>query len=297
MSEYTKINNLYLSLKKMGLEKEAFEILKIADVSGISSQKTFLGKVINLDSGHELRIRSAPNTKSSILEDLSNGDSFEFFGEEKDGFLKIKAKGVEGWISSAYAEYSDPSGRVIFRGDKTKPGFFRGISEKLFGKPESSSPSQSVPNKPSGGISSPVGGGILITSPYDWRIHPTLKTKKFHYGLDIRARTGTEIKSIEDGIVTHVGDTGAGGNTVIVKSSGSEREWSYMHLSQYKVEKGSSVRAGQVIALSGNSGRSAAPHLHLKLEVGGSVTDPLPTIKGLGISIDFKHESDRKKHG
>jgi murein DD-endopeptidase MepM/ murein hydrolase activator NlpD len=82
--------------------------------------------------------------------------------------------------------------------------------------------------------------------------------------------------SVADGTVTVAHNTGAGGNTVCVRHANAF-ETCYLHLSKY----GAGVRAGarvsqkQVIAYSGNTGRSTGPHLHYALKRNGGFVNPL----------------------
>jgi murein DD-endopeptidase MepM/ murein hydrolase activator NlpD len=81
---------------------------------------------------------------------------------------------------------------------------------------------------------------------------------------------------VADGTVTTAGNTGAGGNTVCVRHANGF-ETCYLHLSRYGagVRVGSRVSQKQVIAYSGNTGRSTGPHLHYALKRSGRFVNPL----------------------
>ena len=87
---------------------------------------------------------------------------------------------------------------------------------------------------------------------------------------------GTPVWAVADGQVTNAGNTGAGGNTVCLRHTNGF-ETCYLHLSRY----GAGVRVGvrvsqkQVIALSGNTGRTTGPHLHYALKRNGHFVNPL----------------------
>ena len=113
-----------------------------------------------------------------------------------------------------------------------------------------------------------------VTSKFGHRIHPTLKTKKFHNGVDLAAPIGTPISSAQKGTVSVVGEDNRSGKYVVVEHGNGLRT-SYCHLSETKVSRGQRVNRGELVALSGNTGRSTGPHLHWTLKIAGKAMDPL----------------------
>jgi murein DD-endopeptidase MepM/ murein hydrolase activator NlpD len=115
-----------------------------------------------------------------------------------------------------------------------------------------------------------------VTSRFGSRVHPVLKYVKAHNGVDYAAAIGTPVWSVADGTITTAGNTGAGGNTVCVRHANAF-ETCYLHLSKYGtgVRVGARVSQKQVIAYSGNTGRSTGPHLHYALKRGGHYVNPL----------------------
>jgi len=103
---------------------------------------------------------------------------------------------------------------------------------------------------------------IFITSPYGPR------SDGFHYGIDLRARTPLPVYAMADGVVDGVGDTDVQcpgvsfGRFVLIKYNNGLAS-TYGHLSLIKVKKGDKVARGQIVAYSGNTGYSTAPHLHV----------------------------------
>ena len=120
-----------------------------------------------------------------------------------------------------------------------------------------------------------------ISSPYGWRIHPILKTRRHHNGVDYACAVGTPVKAITEGKVLFAGPSTlkfpngepAGGGFIIKLRHKVNGEWitsAYMHLKKGSllVKKGDLVREGQLIALSGNTGESTGPHLHFEIQRG-----------------------------
>ncbi len=95
-----------------------------------------------------------------------------------------------------------------------------------------------------------------------------------HRGIDISARPGNTVVAADGGYVVHVGrDNGGYGNHLMI-NHGNGYETLYAHLSVILVEPGQSVRRGQPIGLSGNSGHSTGPHLHFELRQYGVQRNP-----------------------
>jgi murein DD-endopeptidase MepM/ murein hydrolase activator NlpD len=115
-----------------------------------------------------------------------------------------------------------------------------------------------------------------VTSGFGNRVHPVLQYLAAHQGVDYSAGVGTPVWAVADGVVTVAGDTGAGGNTVCLRHHNG-LETCYLHLSLYGpgVRVGARVSQKQVIALSGNTGRTTGPHLHYALKRGGVFVNPL----------------------
>ena len=107
------------------------------------------------------------------------------------------------------------------------------------------------------------------------QITSLLKDRPTHKGMDFKTPVGTEVTSPRDGVVTRVNwNWGANGNCVEIRFSDGVLA-KYLHLSENRVKEGDRVKAGQVVALSGNTGRSTAPHLHYQLDRGDKTVDPL----------------------
>jgi len=99
-----------------------------------------------------------------------------------------------------------------------------------------------------------------------------------HPGIDIAVPAGTPVRAAGGGSVEAAGTDPAYGLFVLMRHS-SGYETMYGHASRLLVREGDSVQAGQVIALSGNSGRSTAPHLHFEIRREGKSLDPLTVVK------------------
>lgn len=99
-----------------------------------------------------------------------------------------------------------------------------------------------------------------------------------HSGIDIAVPLGTPVRAAGGGVVEKAGTDSAYGLFVLLQHP-ARYETMYGHASRLLVREGDSVQVGQVIALSGNSGHSTAPHLHFEIRLDGKPLDPLTMVK------------------
>lgn len=119
----------------------------------------------------------------------------------------------------------------------------------------------------------PVSGGRL-TSRFGRRTSPTRGASSNHQGVDWGLPTGSAVYASSGGTVTRAGWYGGYGYVVYIKHPGGT-ETRYAHLSRVQVSVGQTVKQGQKIALSGNTGVSTGPHLHFEIRINGTAVNPL----------------------
>lgn len=117
---------------------------------------------------------------------------------------------------------------------------------------------------------------IHVTSPFGVRTDPFTKKRRKHNGLDLRADR-CETYAMMHGIVVKTGQDRVSGKYVTVRHG--DFSVSYCHLSEWRVKKGDCVRPGDVIGISGNTGRSTGPHLHLTVRMGRRHIDPVVLLQ------------------
>ena len=115
--------------------------------------------------------------------------------------------------------------------------------------------------------------GDYIGSGFGVRIHPILKIRKMHTGIDFVANTGTPVYATGKGKVVFVGRNGGYGLEVRIDHGFGYRTL-YAHLSKVLVKRGQKVNRGDLIAKSGNSGLSTGPHLHYEISHNGRKLNP-----------------------
>jgi len=116
-----------------------------------------------------------------------------------------------------------------------------------------------------------------ISSHYSHsRMHPILKVRRPHLGVDYAADYGTPVQAVGDGTVVSAGKEGAAGNMVKIRHNGTYTT-AYLHLSKFGpgIRKGAHVRQGDIIGYVGSTGRSTGPHLDFRFYQNGNPVDPL----------------------
>jgi len=127
------------------------------------------------------------------------------------------------------------------------------------------------------------------------RLHPILKRRKPHRGVDFAAPRGTPVRSVADGKVTFAGRKGPNGIMIKI-SHGPRYGTAYLHLARISkgVRVGSGVKRGQVIGTVGSTGRSTGPHLDFRFYDNGKSVNPLK-VKLPTIDYNKKLEFDREQ--
>lgn len=119
-----------------------------------------------------------------------------------------------------------------------------------------------------------------ITSGFGMRRHPIHEHEAMHGGVDLRAKTGTPIHATADGVVEWAApheSSGLGRMVKIVHNYGFSTV--YGHLDRIEVDSGSYVKRGELLGYSGNTGASAAPHLHYEVRYLQRRLDPSPFLR------------------
>lgn len=222
-----------------------------------TASKTIRGTV---KVGSSLNVRSGP--WGQIIGSLHNNDQVKIIGKSGDWY-KIDHGGKTAYVHANYIETAEKS------------------AGKTAVKPSDSGNASSLVEKSS---SSARGGGLTASpcqpmpsrasSEYGWRTHPTLRTRRFHSGIDLPIGNGTRLNSLGNGTVVGVGYESGGGKYVKVKYDNGYESF-YCHLKNYSVRKGQRVSAGQEIARSDNTGQwTTGAHLHFGLKKNGKSVNP-----------------------
>ena len=121
--------------------------------------------------------------------------------------------------------------------------------------------------------------GATVSSPYGWRIHPTLGVRKFHSGIDLGCPKGTPILATKGGTIVQTGNSDTMG--IYARQNCGKYQVIYMHMSKLSCKQGDNLKRGDKIGEVGSTGRSTGAHLHWQIQTvdGGTTTDPMPNAK------------------
>ncbi len=117
-----------------------------------------------------------------------------------------------------------------------------------------------------------------ITDKFGYRMHPILHERIFHFGIDFATDIGTPVYAPADGVVEYAKKKGGYGNFLLINHPFGFKT-GYGHLSKFAVKSGTYVSKGDLVAYTGNSGRSTGPHLHYEVRYLYKWLNPMSFIK------------------
>lgn len=121
------------------------------------------------------------------------------------------------------------------------------------------------------GFEAPLTG--TVSSPYGYRSDPFSGVTSYHKGVDVAVPEGTEVKATERGTVTSSAYNSIGGNYIVIDHGNGTTSY-YGHLQTRTVSVGDTVEKGEIIGLSGETGKVTGPHLHFQLTYQERTVDP-----------------------
>ena len=195
---------------------------------------------------------------------------------------KLSAQIAAAEVEFTKAQKAEEEARRAEEERKRKEEEERKKQEEANKKPVDSGSNNGGSGNSGGGSSNSEGWGRpctwrKLTSPYGYRIHPTLGYRKFHNGVDLANSQGTPIYATRSGKVT-VATYGSTYGYYVTINHGDGYSSLYAHMTHYVVSKGDTVKKGQLIGYMGTTGRSTGPHLHFSIFYNGSSVNPMNYI-------------------
>lgn len=179
--------------------------------------------------------------------DPRRGDTFRVAVEKKtyaDGSVRYTQVFAAEYVNAGHAYRA-----VLFRGPAGKAAYYA---------PDGSSLEKAF-------LRSPLKFSAPVTSRFSRsRLHPVLKVRRAHLGVDYGAPYGAPVQAIGDGRVTFAGSKGANGRMVHLRHAHGY-ETMYLHLSRILVRPGQRVTQGQLVGLVGSTGLATGPHLDFRI--------------------------------
>jgi murein DD-endopeptidase MepM/ murein hydrolase activator NlpD len=142
-------------------------------------------------------------------------------------------------------------------------------------------------------LKAPLSFRRISSSFSKGRMHPVLKIKRPHHGLDYAAPHGTPVSASGDGTIAFAGVKGQYGKLIILSHRNGYRTY-YGHLSRFSrdAEVGKRVAQGQIIGYVGSTGLATGPHLHYEMRINGKPVDPQSIKIPRGSTISAKYMND-----
>ena len=114
-----------------------------------------------------------------------------------------------------------------------------------------------------------------LASGYGMRLHPILKVRKMHTGIDFSAAKGTPVYATGDGVIVEVNTEFGGYGKSIIIDHGFGFTSRYAHLNDFNVKRGQKIKRGDQIGSVGNTGSATAPHVHYEVMKEGKYLNPV----------------------
>lgn len=117
---------------------------------------------------------------------------------------------------------------------------------------------------------------VRFTSGFGFRVHPLLRIRKMHTGIDWSCAPGTPILSAGNGVIEEIGTKGSYGNYIRIRHPNGYQT-AYAHQTAFApgLQVGSKVTQGQIIGYVGTTGLSSGPHLHFEVLINDNFVDPM----------------------
>ncbi len=202
------------------------------------------------------------NTKNSLEQHISNKEQeLKLMNEQLSDIEKII--GLEPSVSDAFDD------RVA----RAKEKSLENVKAAKLSVAELALLNQSIPT------GMPLKTYKYFTDKFGYRMHPVFVGERiFHFGLDIAADVGTPVYATADGVVEYAKKKGGYGKFLLINHPFGFKT-GYGHLSRYAVKAGTYVSKGDLVAYTGNTGRSTGPHLHYEVRYLYKWLDPMYFVK------------------
>ncbi|MCE9678288.1 peptidoglycan DD-metalloendopeptidase family protein [Shewanella sp. AS1] len=256
-------------------EEGGFKVEEI-NIDGIWQNRALSGEIqgsfylsaqrIGLNAGEIQRIESMLKEKLNFSRDLRAGDHFSVLMSEQ-------------YIDGEMTGNTDILGVMIQRGSSSINAYQN--SDGNFYDEQGRSLARAFQRIP-------LQRNYRISSSFNrHRHHPVTGRTSPHNGTDFATPNGTKVIAPGDGIVSMVTEHRFAGKYVVI-DHGNKYRTRYLHLSKALVHKGQRVSRGDVIALSGSTGRITGPHLHYEFHVNGRPVDPMKANIPMASTLSHK---------
>lgn len=250
-------------------KRSAKSVAKPQDVKALSRAQQEYPALVS-----HLRQSNVPSRVGVQVVDLLRKNGIQWEDDEKEPVIDVVFRKTEDGLEDLVSVAVNRDGHVqhFYRyaaSDDGEAEYFddrgRSVSKQLMHKP--------VP-------AGKLGDG------FGWRVHPILKVRKFHNGVDYRAPQGSPILAAGDGVVVKISSEPGYGKYVRIRHDGGYTT-TYAHIAGTPkgLSVGQHVSQGEVIAYVGSTGLSTGPHLYYELRVGDRYADPTKAQMSAGTTL------------
>lgn len=267
---YTREKEVKARLRRIYMDRSVspwFVLLTSESLGDLAQRQTLIERVAARDrelfddlSALRERVATRKKRQDELVGEIAN--------------LKLRQEGEQDDLEGAREEKKEYLGELKTRQAELRKQYDQldAESDRLAAQIRAFQAAQRGPVSPyRGSLAWPVRG--RVSSGFGTRMHPILRERRLHAGIDIAAPTGTAIRAAAPGVVISSGYRNGYGNTVVIDHGGSLSTL-YAHCSRLYVRAGQKVRQGETIAAVGSTGLSTGPHLHFEVRVNGRPVDP-----------------------
>ena len=277
ISTYARNAQLAAQLQSDSLKTVQDQI--VAQKNSQMEQRELTSQVRKLKEQADAALQAAETAKSAKQTKLTELNQTLEQKKQQEAELAAKKGEISNQLAQAEKEQQEAQARI-----RKIDAQNRRTQEAKAAKNNSVAPSgdagTSSAGFSSGGIfQAPIKGGIYLTSPFGYRIHPVTGQRRLHMGADIHAACGLPQYAAANGTVVSTRYEGTGGNTVTINHGmlgGSSWISVYRHMTHFATSPGTHVAKGQLIGYTGATGRVTGCHVHFELWKNGSVINPIP---------------------
>ena len=219
--------------------------------SELENNKKIITELKTEADGKYKSLQTAANEKKQLVEKLEKDKNFY-----ENSIAKEQSESQE--LARTIQQMKDASSKVV----ASRGGDIGASSSQRSSQGDKTSESSSKISF-QGKLFSVTGSSYPVTSPFGMRFHPVLNYSRLHPGMDIGVPMNTPIYALKDGVVIAAESMSGYGNVVMINHGDITSV--YAHNSSLAVSKGQTVKGGQLISYSGNSGVSSGPHLHFEI--------------------------------
>ena len=250
--------------------------LSVAELQSLNAdivpEKLQIGQEITLTKQEPL-LSVVVTKEMTVEETIAHNTEYKNTASLLKGETKVVTQGSDGKKKVTY-EVKEANGATLEKSVVNEVVISEPVTEvvnKGTGSIQISSRSATNSNGGNGTLAWPLSSN-KITSPYGTR------SRGFHSGIDLSAKTGTSVYASAGGKVVLASWYYGYGNCVVV-DHGNGIKTRYAHLSSSQCKVGDKLSRGQLIALSGNTGNSTGPHLHFEVIVNGATKNPVNYLR------------------